>query len=120
MRWLHKRMFFFFQAEDGIRDYKVTGVQTCALPILGLSALPEIAARLLEHGADPDTPAAAIASGTLPDQRVVVATLATLAARVTAEGHEPPATVVVGEVVRGREVLSGEAEGLTRPPPGVV
>src|SRR3989454_9621256 len=26
-------MFFFFQAEDGIRDYKVTGVQTCALPI---------------------------------------------------------------------------------------
>src|ERR1039457_7123867 len=24
---------FFFQAEDGIRDYKVTGVQTCALPI---------------------------------------------------------------------------------------
>src|SRR6266446_5466404 len=37
--------FFFFQAEDGIRDYKVTGVQTCALPIyeprqmdLGLAA----------------------------------------------------------------------------------
>src|SRR2546426_2700849 len=27
------RVFFFFQAEDGIRDYKVTGVQTCALPI---------------------------------------------------------------------------------------
>src|SRR5256885_8791341 len=30
-------VFFFFQAEDGIRDYKVTGVQTCALPI----SLPE-------------------------------------------------------------------------------
>src|SRR5256885_7329092 len=29
---LTKRVFFF-QAEDGIRDYKVTGVQTCALPI---------------------------------------------------------------------------------------
>src|SRR5256885_9572992 len=27
------RDFFFCQAEDGIRDYKVTGVQTCALPI---------------------------------------------------------------------------------------
>src|SRR5688572_31071553 len=26
--------FFFFQAEDGIRDLTVTGVQTCALPIL--------------------------------------------------------------------------------------
>src|SRR6266446_10049641 len=29
----NKIIFFFFQAEDGIRDYKVTGVQTCALPI---------------------------------------------------------------------------------------
>src|SRR5256885_7498649 len=29
---------FFFQAEDGIRDYKVTGVQTCALPIYLLTA----------------------------------------------------------------------------------
>src|SRR5256885_5694721 len=29
--------FFFFQAEDGIRDYKVTGVQTCALPISSTS-----------------------------------------------------------------------------------
>src|SRR3989454_2602351 len=30
---LYVFFFFFFQAEDGIRDYKVTGVQTCALPI---------------------------------------------------------------------------------------
>src|SRR5690606_39722055 len=29
--------FFFFQAEDGIRDFHVTGVQTCALPISTLS-----------------------------------------------------------------------------------
>src|SRR5256885_16477369 len=29
---------FFFQAEDGIRDYKVTGVQTCALPIFQLAS----------------------------------------------------------------------------------
>src|SRR5262249_57042081 len=28
-------LFFFFQAEDGIRDWSVTGVQTCALPIWG-------------------------------------------------------------------------------------
>src|SRR5256885_6466281 len=33
---------FFFQAEDGIRDYKVTGVQTCALPIF-LQRVREIA-----------------------------------------------------------------------------
>src|SRR5688500_19699201 len=31
-------MIFFFQAEDGIRDYKVTGVQTCALPIFHIGS----------------------------------------------------------------------------------
>ena len=31
-------MFFFFQAEDGIRDADVTGVQTCALPIFNVFA----------------------------------------------------------------------------------
>src|SRR2546422_6387056 len=51
--------FFFFQAEDGIRDVAVTGVQTCALPILvivatsDLNALPEVAHRIvwMEDGA---------------------------------------------------------------------
>ena len=33
-------MFFFFQAEDGIRDSPVTGVQTCALPISGNNPIP--------------------------------------------------------------------------------
>src|SRR2546430_9800505 len=33
-RNVHVKLFFFFQAEDGIRDLTVTGVQTCALPIL--------------------------------------------------------------------------------------
>src|SRR6266566_7042459 len=50
--------FFFFQAEDGIRDYKVTGVQTCALPIyrrdprLGTRPLParRLGARHLRRG----------------------------------------------------------------------
>src|SRR5262249_57349103 len=32
--------FFFFQAEDGIRDWSVTGVQTCALPISELENGP--------------------------------------------------------------------------------
>src|SRR5690606_40063897 len=34
--------FFFFQAEDGIRDFHVTGVQTCALPIFEIEGLPEL------------------------------------------------------------------------------
>jgi len=88
--------------------------------LMGLSILPEIIARLLEHGADPDTPAAAIASGTLPAQRVVVATLATLAERVAEEGLEAPVTVVIGEVVQVRELLGAEPVGLTHPVQGLV
>src|SRR2546429_4482267 len=52
------RFFFFFQAEDGIRDVAVTGVQTCALPICGVAspggALPRplpAAARQCRHRA---------------------------------------------------------------------
>src|SRR5690606_40858910 len=33
---------YFFQAEDGIRDFHVTGVQTCALPIFDLLAQPAL------------------------------------------------------------------------------
>src|SRR2546422_9915611 len=35
-------MFFFFQAEDGIRDVAVTGVQTCALPIFNKQTVPYV------------------------------------------------------------------------------
>src|ERR671919_2478193 len=44
--WCLLNALFFFQAEDGIRDYKVTGVQTCALPISELPAPPEPGARV--------------------------------------------------------------------------
>src|SRR6266850_6328917 len=46
-------VFFFFQAEDGIRDYKVTGVKTCALPILSRGLRAESHGRGLGHRRDP-------------------------------------------------------------------
>src|SRR5690606_40553461 len=42
--WLIFQFFgFFFQAEDGIRDFHVTGVQTCALPISALANATRLA-----------------------------------------------------------------------------
>jgi len=73
--------------------------------LMGLRALPAIAARLIEEGRSPDTPAAAIASGTTPRQRVVSATLATLAEAVAEAKLESPVLTVVGEVVRYRATL---------------
>src|SRR5690606_40445314 len=52
-----RRSGFFFQAEDGIRDFHVTGVQTCALPILGAFSLvarvADVALRLCPFWAAP-------------------------------------------------------------------
>ncbi|OLD00503.1 MAG: uroporphyrinogen-III C-methyltransferase [Gemmatimonadetes bacterium 13_1_40CM_3_70_8] len=67
--------------------------------LMGLRALPQITARLIAHGMPEETPAAVIASATLPEQRTVIGTLATLAERAAAAGLEAPATLVVGEVV---------------------
>jgi uroporphyrin-III C-methyltransferase/precorrin-2 dehydrogenase/sirohydrochlorin ferrochelatase len=107
---------------DGVSnlDWEALARVPTLVVLMGLSALPEITARLLQHGADPDTPAAAIASGTLPAQRTVVATLATLATRVAEERLEPPATVVIGEVVQVRELLGAEPVGLTQSARGLV
>src|SRR5690606_40953018 len=41
--------FFFFQAEDGIRDFHVTGVQTCALPIFTELNTEDLGIRVPEH-----------------------------------------------------------------------
>ena len=64
---------------------------------MGFAGLAEIAAGLIDHGRDPETPAAVVASGTTDDQRTVTATLAGIA-DASAE-LEPPALVVIGEVV---------------------
>src|SRR5205807_7495209 len=57
--------FFFFQAEDGIRDYKVTGVQTCALPI----CLNSLWIHDSYYERDAVTFATAVAAGLAADRR---------------------------------------------------
>lgn len=73
--------------------------------LMGLRSLPEIVSRLIVNGRDPDTPAAVISRGTLPDQRVVSATLASISMQVAAAKLRQPATLVVGDVVSFREVI---------------
>ena len=53
-------------------------------------------------------PASLIASATTPDQRVVVSTLQKLAATVREQNIEPPAIVVIGDIVNAREQLLGQ------------
>ena len=66
--------------------------------------LGESLAQLVANGRVPQTPAAAIVSGTMPDQRVVVGTLGNLAEKMPLlSAGDPPALVVIGEVVRMRD-----------------
>jgi uroporphyrin-III C-methyltransferase len=72
---------------------------------MGVTALPQVAERLITAGLDPATPAAMIESGTTARQRVVRDTIAGLAAAVTAAGLEPPGLFVIGPTVRHAEHL---------------
>lgn len=65
--------------------------------LMGMRNLPQITAGLVAAGRSPATPAAVIQWGTLPQQQVVVGTLADIADRIN--GLEAPATIVIGEVV---------------------
>ncbi|MBI5276747.1 MAG: uroporphyrinogen-III C-methyltransferase [Burkholderiales bacterium] len=73
---------------------------------MGLAGLAHICAALMAHGLPPDHPAAVVEQGTLLDQRVVAATLATLPAQVDAAGLQSPCLTIVGEVVRLRGQLA--------------
>ena len=80
--------------------------------LMGLSQLPRIRDRLIAGGRSPETPAiaaAGVSGGTRPDQRVVTAALAELPEVVAAAQLVAPALVVVGDVVRCRELLAPSA-----------
>jgi uroporphyrin-III C-methyltransferase len=67
---------------------------------MGMTLLPEIAARLLTAGLPAHMPAAAIQHGTLAAQREVISTIAALPEAVRRAGLGSPAIVVIGDVVR--------------------
>ncbi|MFI6908879.1 uroporphyrinogen-III C-methyltransferase [Nonomuraea sp. NPDC050394] len=73
--------------------------------MMAVERLAKVAEALQRDGRSPETPVMVVQDGTLPTQRAVTATLATVADRVSAAGIRPPAIVVVGDVVKvGQEV----------------
>ncbi len=82
-----------------------TAVDTLVF-LMGMKNLPEIVAKLLEHGRSPDTPVAVIKDGTRPDQKTVVGSLDNIVDEVKEHHLSPPAVIVVGEVVRLRDKIS--------------
>ena len=84
---------------------------------MGLAGLERVSRELIAHGLSPRTPAAIIQQGTTPSQRVVAGTLAGLP-RLAAEARlRAPTLIVIGKVVRLRQVLG---RFMRSPPPNPV
>jgi len=73
---------------------------------MGVGRLQALCDQLITHGRPPKTPAAVVQWATLPRQRTVTGTLATIAERVREAGILPPALLIVGGIVALRDRLA--------------
>ena len=103
----HTSVVTFTTGHDVLKiDWTKVGTSETLVIYMGLSHVDEIVAKILEGGRAPSTPAMAVRWGTRPDQEVIEGTLATLPGLIHERALKPPATIIVGEVVRLREKLS--------------
>jgi uroporphyrin-III C-methyltransferase len=92
-------------AGDGRIDWGALARIDTVVVLMGVHALERISERLIAGGRDPATPAALVQTAFWAEERVVTATLATIAAAAKREQVKAPATLVVGETVRLHERL---------------
>jgi uroporphyrin-III C-methyltransferase/precorrin-2 dehydrogenase/sirohydrochlorin ferrochelatase len=97
------------RAADGTDplDWGALARMDTLIVLMGVERLVEVVERLRSHERPADTPIALIENGTLPNERVVVGTLASIVQQAEREQVHSPAVIVVGEVVRLREALAG-------------
>ena len=117
--WRHRAMALQFAAKcSAVRQASAwavsVGLWAPLVPIgqpivlyMVMHNLERIAAAMLKAGLAGSTPAAVIVSATTPKQRVLISTLDKLAAEARAQKLEPPAIVVIGEIVPLRDELIG-------------
>ncbi|MNB67680.1 Uroporphyrinogen-III C-methyltransferase [compost metagenome] len=84
---------------------KVTNATGTLVFLMGVAKIGYIRDNLIRHGRSPETPVALIRWGTRAEQETLTGTLADIEEKVLAADFQPPAVIVVGEVVRQREEL---------------
>jgi uroporphyrinogen III methyltransferase/synthase len=103
----HTSVVTFVTGHDVTRiDWDKVGHAETLVVFMGLTTFDQIAREIIARGRSPETPAIAVRWGTRPDQETIAGTLATLPQRIHERGLRPPATIIVGEVVRLREKLN--------------
>ncbi len=106
------RAVIFAAGHGADEEFDWTALARTGQPIvlyMVMHNLERIAGALVAAGLGAQTPAAVIASATTPKQRVLVSTLEKLAADAQRENFEPPAIVVIGDIVTMRDKLLGES-----------
>ncbi|MCL6605969.1 MAG: uroporphyrinogen-III C-methyltransferase [Paenibacillus sp.] len=84
---------------------KLTNATGTLVFLMGVAKLGYISAQLIKHGRPPETPVALVRWGTRAEQETIVGTLADIEAKVKDANFQPPAVIVVGDVVLQREQL---------------
>ncbi len=85
--------------ESLVRWEALAGLRGTLVLMMAVENAPRIAEALLAGGRDPLTPVGVVCDGTMPTQRTVLSTLADLAETLRRESVQPPAIIVVGDVV---------------------
>lgn len=103
----HTSVVTFITGHDVLKiDWSKVGTSETLVIFMGLSHFDEIASRIIAGGRSATTPAMAVRWGTRPDQEVLTGTLDSLPGLIHAHELKPPATIIVGEVVRLRDKLN--------------
>lgn len=105
-------VFAAHEADDAMGpavDWTVAARVPTAVFLMGVERLPVIVKQLIAHGRAASTPVAVIEQGTLESQRITTGTLRTILSR--ARDAQPPATVVVGDVVSVRDAVLAMQQG---------
>lgn len=94
----HKQADIHRSDEGGLDDYDyIRNQEGTSVFLMGLNRLPQIMERLVQTGAEENTPVAVISKGTMPGQRIVRGDIQTIADKVNEAKLESPAIIVVGE-----------------------
>ena len=93
------------EKDEGLDWGAIARVKGTLVILMGVGNLAEIATTLMEHGKRAETSVAVIEKGFTAEEQLISGTLATIADETKKAGVEPPAVIVIGEVVQLRETL---------------
>ncbi len=94
-----------FKENASVNWASLAKVDGTLVVFMGVYAIQSIADALIQHGRDPQTPAAVIRWGATPEQQTITGPLQTIAKQVEDANLRPPALIVIGDVVGLRESM---------------